>query len=341
MAPRMNPFPPQAQARCTMTPHAAPGLNTARHARALDHVQALSARVFGPTRLRTENDFPDVRLQVCRIGPLTLATTRYDHAMEVEPQPGKDEYVIQTVLSGRCRVEVDGAMVEMTPGDTWVFSPSLAVRLHLDADCERFSVVVRRQTLEEAFRASFHFDAPAPLVFPLQPVSDTQLSARWHAMMTWLRAEAAMRVDRPGPPAADVAIGQIVLSSLLIDHFGKDGSLLPRGYLPTLPGYVRCAIRYLRENLDKPVTLQALAEHCGVCERTLQLGFRKSKDVTPMEYLRLLRLQGARTALQRAMPTPGVVATIAARHGFTHLSLFSREYRKAFGELPSATLRGR
>jgi transcriptional regulator GlxA family with amidase domain len=67
----------------------------------------------------------------------------------------------------------------------------------------------------------------------------------------------------------------------------------------------RCAIRYLRANLDKPVTMHALAAHCGVCERTLQLGFRKSKNITPMEYLRLLRLQGAREALQHATPGPG------------------------------------
>lgn len=33
-----------------------------------------------------------------------------------------------------------------------------------------------------------------------------------------------------------------------------------------------------------------------------------------------------------------MVSAIALRHGFTHLSLFSREYRKAFGELPSDTL---
>ncbi|MCA3185046.1 MAG: helix-turn-helix domain-containing protein, partial [Cupriavidus sp.] len=42
-----------------------------------------------------------------------------------------------------------------------------------------------------------------------------------------------------------------------------------------------------------------------------------------------------------ATPGPGVVSEIALRNGFTHLSLFAREYRKEFGESPSATLRGR
>ncbi|WP_227460606.1 AraC family transcriptional regulator [Cupriavidus pauculus] len=320
--------------------HAAPRLNTASHARSLDHVQALSARVFGPTRLHSDDAHPQVQLQTCQIGHLTLATTRYDRAMEVVPQPGKDEYVIQTVIAGRCRVEIDGVAEDMEPGSTWVFSPSLAVRLLLDADCERFSVVVRRHALEDAFRTCFNFDPPGPLVFALQPLSDAQRAGRWRAMLTWLRTEAAMRTGRPALPAADAAIEQLCLTTLLVDHFGEDGGLLPRGYLPTLPAYVRRAIRYLRANLDQPITLQELAAHCGVCERTLQLGFRKSKDTTPMEYLRVLRLQGARADLQRAMPGPGVVTTIALRHGFTHLSLFAREYRREYGEPPSATLRG-
>ena len=46
-------------------------------------------------------------------------------------------------------------------------------------------------------------------------------------------------------------------------------------------------------------------------------------------------------ALQHATPGPGVVSEIPLRNGFTHLSLFAREYRKEFGESPSATLRGR
>jgi AraC-like DNA-binding protein len=336
-----TPTPALPRFFCTMVQHAAPRVNNASHARAIDHVQALSARIFGPTRLRTDDAAPQVQLQSCQIGHLTLATTRYAQAMEVEPQPGKDQYVVQTVLSGGCRVAWDGMTREMAPGETWVFSPSLPVRLLLDADCERFSVIVRRQALEESFRDCFNFDAPAPLMFAMQPLADAQLSGRWRAMMSWLHTEAAMRADGPALPAADGAIEQLFLTTLLADHFGADGRLLPRGYLPSLPPYVRCAIRYLRANLDKPVTMQALAAHCGVCERTLQLGFRKSKNITPMEYLRLLRLHGAREALQHATPGPGVVSEIALRNGFTHLSLFAREYRKEFGESPSATLRGR
>ncbi|CAG2131168.1 HTH-type transcriptional activator RhaS [Cupriavidus campinensis] len=331
-----------------MTQRAASQTGNTAHAgraRALDHVQSLSARVFGPTRLDigdatgdAEDDAPDVQLRTCQIGHLTLATTRYGRAMEIEPRVGKDEFVIQTVTAGRCRLLAGGRAAEMPVGAVRVFSPSLPVRLQPDADCERFSVVIRRQALEAAFLECFSFDAPAPLVFDFHAAD----SARWQAMMAWLRTEFDARAQGAAlatEAITDAAIERLVLGTLLVDQFGHDGSLLPRGFRAALPAYVRCAIRYLRAHLDKPVTLGALAAHCGVCERTLQLGFRKAKNTTPMEYLRVLRLQAARADLQRATPGRGAVSAIALRHGFTHLSLFSREYQREFGELPSATLR--
>lgn len=329
-----------------MTQRAASQTGNTAHAgraRALDHVQSLSARVFGPTRLdvgesvgNAEDATPDVQLRTCQIGHLTLATTRYGRAMEIEPRVGKDEFVIQTVTAGRCRLVMEGSADEMPVGAVRVFSPSLPVRLQPDADCERFSVVIRRQALEAAFLECFSFDAPAPLVFDFH-AADT---ARWQAMMAWLRTEFDARAHGAALPATDAAIERLILGTLLVDQFGHDGSLLPRGFRAALPAYVRCAIRYLRAHLDKPITLGALAAHCGVCERTLQLGFRKAKNTTPMEYLRVLRLQAARADLQRATLERGAVSAIALRHGFTHLSLFSREYQREFGELPSVTLRG-
>ncbi|CAG9170964.1 helix-turn-helix transcriptional regulator [Cupriavidus pinatubonensis] len=303
-------------------------------------IQSLSGRVFGPTRLRAAEDDAalDARIDTCAIGRLTLVTIGYNQAVDIEPLQGKDEFVIQTLLAGRCRVHAPHGTVEMPPGATFVFSPTVPASLSLDRDCERFSVVIRRQLIEEAFRLQFGFDPPTPIEFDMQPVADDGRAERWQALVAYLRAETRVRREGTGAPAMDASIERIVLSTLLLDRFAADGGMLPSRIAPALPGYVRCAIAYLRTHLDHPLTLEQVAAHCGVSARTLQLGFRKSKNTTPMEYLRLLRLQAARADLQRIPQEKGMVSAIALRHGFTHLSLFSREYRKAFGELPSDTL---
>jgi AraC family ethanolamine operon transcriptional activator len=65
--------------------------------------------------------------------------------------------------------------------------------------------------------------------------------------------------------------------------------------------------------------------------------FTDALGTSPSRYLRLLRLHEVRRCLKR----PGAGATVtggAFRFSFNDLSLFSIQYKKTFGESPSATL---
>jgi AraC-like DNA-binding protein len=75
----------------------------------------------------------------------------------------------------------------------------------------------------------------------------------------------------------------------------------------------------------------------GVPGRTLFKHFEDWKGVSPMRYLRNTRFQRAREALERAEPEARITE-IAKSCGFNHMSRFSAEYRKRFGESPSETL---
>lgn len=57
--------------------------------------------------------------------------------------------------------------------------------------------------------------------------------------------------------------------------------------------------------------------------------------MSPMQYLRGVRLDRAREDLQAGV---GTVSDIAYQWGFTNLGRFARAYRERFGELPSDTL---
>lgn len=84
-----------------------------------------------------------------------------------------------------------------------------------------------------------------------------------------------------------------------------------------------------------------LVHHCGVAERTLNQHFRAFLGVSPVRYLRRLRLAAAREALLAGEPGTSVTE-IAKRFEFNHLGRFAAHYRKVFGESPSRTLsRGR
>lgn len=75
-------------------------------------------------------------------------------------------------------------------------------------------------------------------------------------------------------------------------------------------------------------------------ERTLRDGFLQFRGMSPMQYLRKLRLDRARELLRAAAPDRRI-AEIALDCGFAHFGRFAIAYRERFGELPSATLADR
>ncbi|GAB0154200.1 helix-turn-helix domain-containing protein [Marinobacterium sp. BA1] len=75
-----------------------------------------------------------------------------------------------------------------------------------------------------------------------------------------------------------------------------------------------------------------------VSERTLQYAFRSTMQLTPIAYLRTLRLNRVRAELLIALPAHTTVTRVAMRWGFVHLGEFSQEYKRLFGQRPSETL---
>lgn len=99
---------------------------------------------------------------------------------------------------------------------------------------------------------------------------------------------------------------------------------------------VRQACARVNQQLDQaPTTVGQLCLDLGVSRRTLQNGFQRVLDVSPLAYLKAVRLHQARQALKRVSS----VTEAATAFGFWHFGHFSRDYQAMFGEPPSATLR--
>jgi AraC-like DNA-binding protein/TolB-like protein/tetratricopeptide (TPR) repeat protein len=103
-----------------------------------------------------------------------------------------------------------------------------------------------------------------------------------------------------------------------------------------LPQHVKRALVYMRANLAEKITLPGLAAMCAAPERTLLKQFKRFVGISPLAYLRRLRLNLARSKLSQA-DCETAICEIAISCGFIHLGRFATEYRRAFGESPSAT----
>lgn len=129
------------------------------------------------------------------------------------------------------------------------------------------------------------------------------------------------------------------LCEALINRFGQPQPVAASGDITaaTRQRVVREARRYMAVHAEEPINVPDLCEAIHVSRRTLQYSFQDVLQMSPVTYLRALRLNGVRRDLRRGGDE--AVADRAARWGFWHLSRFAADYKHMFGELPSETLR--
>jgi AraC family ethanolamine operon transcriptional activator len=102
---------------------------------------------------------------------------------------------------------------------------------------------------------------------------------------------------------------------------------------------VQQARQYAMDHITEPLRVIDLCRATGVSRTALQNGFHETLGICPSDYLRAIRLNGARSTLTSGRP--GVLVKHAAEAwGFWHISRFGQDYNRLFGELPSHTLKG-
>jgi AraC-like DNA-binding protein len=96
---------------------------------------------------------------------------------------------------------------------------------------------------------------------------------------------------------------------------------------------------FMAANSDKALYIPEICEAIGVSDRTLRACCHDYFGMGPNRYLVLRRMHLAHQRLLAVGPGEATVTEIAMQYGFWELGRFAVEYRRIFGERPSATLR--
>jgi AraC-like DNA-binding protein len=100
---------------------------------------------------------------------------------------------------------------------------------------------------------------------------------------------------------------------------------------------IASAIKILRTEFDKPVSVHRLAASSGMSLSTFHLRFKAMTSLTPIQFQKQLRLIEAR----RLMLTDSQTASRAAFEvGYESVSQFTREYVRLFGAPPRRDTQG-
>ncbi|CAH2810190.1 MAG: hypothetical protein CPDRYDRY_7020 [uncultured Paraburkholderia sp.] len=103
-----------------------------------------------------------------------------------------------------------------------------------------------------------------------------------------------------------------------------------------LPARIKRAIDYMYANADQPLMLAQIAGAASLSVQGLQVGLMRHKSMSPMTFLRKVRLERVIGDLQNA-GSPGGCEQIAARWGFDNFYRFTQAYTNTFGESPRQT----
>lgn len=97
------------------------------------------------------------------------------------------------------------------------------------------------------------------------------------------------------------------------------------------------AIEFMRENMDAPIGLAAIARAANLSPSHFARRFRVTLGVTPHRFLMRLRIERAQWLLSASDLS---VAEIAAATGFSHQEHMTRVFRRHYGTTPGAYRRG-
>lgn len=102
---------------------------------------------------------------------------------------------------------------------------------------------------------------------------------------------------------------------------------------------VRVAEAFALAESAGPLRVADLCKAANVSERTLEYAFKELLGMSPVAFLRRVRLHRVHQALKAGTRGTTTVSAEALKWGFWHFGDFSRAYKECFGESPSNTLR--
>lgn len=134
-------------------------------------------------------------------------------------------------------------------------------------------------------------------------------------------------------PLHSEVLGEGILRELLFWILNSDQGqrLMPMLTQYTTATRIEPSIRWIHQHYQKKVEVKALAAMVHMSESSFHRHFRSVTDVSPIQYVKQVRLNHAKRQL---LETRQSVKETASAVGYESVSQFSREFKRCFGHAP-------
>lgn len=262
---------------------------------------------------------------------VTVRRSRMTGFLRGTVHPG-DHYVVQWITAGTAAVDVAGERIELRPDEPTLY-PTEQDFVFVATDHDQRLVHLRRD-LVRAVAAERHELGSGPLRFDLPRVGDDLALGRWNEALG-----ALSRALRDGVGSVAWATAKRTAAEAFLGLFPPRVDPLPAALSQPRNARLRAMVEHVHRHVREPVTVADLATVSGLSVRSVQESFARVLGVSPLTFVREVRLDRVRQELLELDPQDVTVGDVARRWGFAHLGRFSAVYLDRFGEYPKQTLR--
>lgn len=259
--------------------------------------------------------------------------------VKISPEPFKCFYLLQAPIVGSAIVMRGNRKLEIRTGMATISAPDEEIWMDWSGDCKKIILRIDRTALEKMYGLIVGG-------FPTGPLRFEDVISLEHGPMQSIWRMIKMIAD-------DLLEneGSIFQNEFAIQHMEQSilYALLNSGLFPQqhtrsqlmteiAPHQIRVVEEYIHAHVADPITIGQLVDVAGISARTLFDNFKKFRGVTPMRYIKDLRMQCVRERLVN--PKAGdSVTSVAMSWGFAQLGRFAAVYKQEYGESPSQTLK--
>lgn len=249
---------------------------------------------------------------------------------------GADFIRLQIARKGRSTTSAAGLTTDINERQFAITPSGVSSRIVCEAGHERLTLRLNQQALWQKLTMLLCAKPRGELAFESAIDADQPYAQSLFQLIQFLSQQLDSTACRL-PAAACHELEQAVQIGFLWASRHAFSHLLERQEKEPAPVVVRRLEEFIEANWWDAITIDRLVAEAGVSARSIFRAFDRSRGYSPMAFVKAIRLRQARKALMSGDPGVTVTAT-AFKCNFASPGHFARDYRDAFGELPSETV---
>lgn len=256
--------------------------------------------------------------------------TFYRRSRVCEPMPCIYGLGVTVAVQGRKRLIIGGESIEYGEGQSVLTTIDLPVVSHISEASVAKPYLGLLLTLNPSLIAQISAEMDFPATRKAESrraLSCQQLDAGLHDAIC--RLAASLKES----PALRSQIAPLIQREICVRLLASDHGANLRGIVSagSPKQQIARAVTWIKQNFQKPMEIDSLALQANMSASTFRLHFRAVCGMSPLQYIKQIRLQEARQILWTQKVDAGVVAH---KVGYESASQFTREYKRLFGIPP-------